>query len=244
MSNVNDLEKQLEKARKEEKEKALQQNMKSMKKNIGMGHASHSLNTYMNTKKKAFDFRMFYIHDVVMKYNEPRYVIETIEVVKTDDNYRVSIEESDYFTSIPYDLGAKRYPITADHIAHFKNTLVPILEKSIDQLRYDYKPGKLISQGDYSKERNSYNLLLKQGHTFFKLDTEHHRILELLVWNNHPYIFNEFLLKTDESLEIVREIALDLYNKAMSWGGSIRGRDMPRYTALIDFYNKYKGTIK
>jgi hypothetical protein len=65
-------------------------------------------------------------------------------------------------------------------------------------------------------------------------------VLQILSWNNHPFIYEGKLLNTPESISIIKIIANNLIKNARDWEGTILSRDQPRYEALISFYNKYK----
>jgi hypothetical protein len=246
MSNtIQELEKQLEKAKEEKKEERVQIHLKEAKKQTGVGWASHSLNSYMNSKRPAFDFHMFWVHDAILtERDEIRYDITVLDFAKTGDDYRMNICKNNYYDEIPFYLGQSRYPITLEQLNTFKSSFIPKLETAMDELRFDYKGGRLISQGDYSKERSAYELMKEAGFEFMDLEKEHHKVWELLKWNHHPFVFNGFLTKTKTSFDIIRHIYTKMEKDAYAWGSSILERDLPRVEAMRTFYDKYKHLVE
>ena len=103
-----------------------------MKKNVGVGKATHLLSKYLNPNKKKFEFQAFYIKNV--KYCESReqyvYVSDFIHVTKNGGDYNISIEE---YISSHFPLTNNgfywKYDITQNDINVFKETFMPKLER-------------------------------------------------------------------------------------------------------------------
>lgn len=245
MESIAQLEKKLKEAKENKVKESLKRELKSALTQTGKGYATHSLNTYLNKGKPSFNFKMIYVHGAEIYQNtEIRYIVDILEFRKMGDDYVFQIQKHNYYSQIPFYSGEFRYDITLEQFEQVRNSFIPKLETAIDELRFDYKANNLVSQGDYSNLRSQYEHLKDLGYVFLKLDTEHHKVWEILRWQHHPFLFNEFLMFTKDSFKIIKNIADTMEKHSISWGGSIYTRDAPRVAALRVFYNKYKDECK
>lgn len=248
MSREEEIKKELAQIEEDKKKEQIQKQLESMTL-VGKFYATHYLNRYM-TKKSSYRFDVIKITGKEYRkesahYKPYGYTGERIGVFKDGD--RFTVEKVKFFDDDPH---LWRYEITEKEYNQVANNFVPKIEKFIDELRDDFVATDWCSQGDWGDEKNAGQLLSDVGIDFIELSFNEYkakgsnaRILEILRWNHHPYLFNTKLYKGQGWMEIVKNIRDKMYKNALSWGSSIYQRDMPRVETLDNFIKEYENVV-
>lgn len=243
MNEEQELEQQLKALKESKRKEEIQSQLDSMEL-IGKCYASHQLTRNM-TNKKAYNFQVIHITGKEHQergYRDYYYITDSIYVSKNGDAFQIITGKGEEENPTLY-----KYEITLEQFNHVKYKLIPMIEKGIDEIRDDFKAQDWVSQGDYGNESNQGDWLKKQGYEYIELkDNDNYiygwdkKVLEMLRWYHHPYLFNTRLYKAPNWLEILIDITSDLEEKALQWGGSIAERDLPRAEALKKFIKSVK----
>jgi hypothetical protein len=243
MDKEQELKQQLKELKEKKRKKAIQSQLDRMTL-VGKCYATHQLSRYLTTKP-AYNFQV--IHIVGKNYQDRGfrdyyYITDSIYVHKNGDTFQVTVGKGEEESPTLY-----KYEITLEQFNHVKYKLIPIIEKGIDELRDDFKAMDYVSGGDHTNESNKGDWLEKQGYEYIELKGEDKyiygwdkKVLEMLRWYHHPYLFNTRLYKAPNWLEILINITDDLEKKAYQWGSSIAERDLPRAAALRKFIKEVK----
>ena len=188
-----------------------------------------ALSKVIGIKFNENDFKVHYELIIITFYFHPY-----------NHTFNFSSNESS-FSDRPYPhwIGSFNHTISEKLFNKVYEEVIAHSETYFDKISGLFKQDEDINQGEYSKDRSSYNLLSKH-YEFIDLPiTGYQSIRDILAWNNHPFIFNENkLLNTRESIEMIKDIADKMLENAQRWGGSILDRDLPRVKLLTDFYKK------
>ena len=241
MSKVQELEVELQKAKAKEKEVLKQNLINENKSYIGRCFSTHTF------KRKPTSGKSMALSKVIgIKFNENDFKVHYELIIITfyfhpyNHTFNFSSNESS-FSDRPYPhwIGSFNHTISEKLFNKVYEEVIAHSETYFDKISGLFKQDEDINQGEYSKDRSSYNLLSKH-YEFIDLPiTGYQSIRDILAWNNHPFIFNENkLLNTRASIEMIKDIADKMLENAQRWGGSILDRDLPRVKLLTDFYKK------
>lgn len=242
MSKIKELEKQLEKAKKEELEKEASKKLSEAKKEIGKAFSTH---TFQRLPKPNTRCTLLKVLDArINDSGEVRYTCETLSL-NFGDPYigkRNSINIA-HNTSMQYDnprphwLGNFNHEISSETFDRILIEFTAHAETYFDKIRHLFHCQEYISVGDHHDEQSKCNLILKAGMKLFSIPKD---VFELLTWEKHPFIYSDCkMLASKESLEIVKLIYQKMEENAIQWGGVIYERDAPRVKKLKEFYNEF-----
>lgn len=242
MSKVQELEKQLEEARKEETAKIAYAKLSEAKKEIGKAYSTH---TFQRLPKPNSQCHLIKVKDVFINSNGVvKYTCESLQI-NFGDPYtgkRNSINIShmvnrEFDTPRPHWIGNFSHEIPSETFDRILLEFTAHAETYFDKIRGLFHCQEMITQGDFQKSATSSSWIAKSGLKLFAVPKD---VYELLIWENHPFLYTDYkMLATSESLEIVKLIYSKMEQGAISWGGTIYERDAPRVKKLKEFYNEY-----
>ena len=240
---IKQLEEKIKIEKQNQRKKELNSKLKQLKCHVGKGMATHQLNTYLGSRS-AYDFYAFYVNDVFISDDSVYFKITTAQITCNNGNYLIKTDTGVNYKDLPLWLGSFRYDINRSQMNEITKQFTAAIERGIDSLRHNWKQTDYISQGDHDNTKQKFDWIKEKSFieidaTKYNMTTGRTGILELLTWNNHPFLYGNMLLNTEESITIVQRIADKIEDNARSWGGSILERDMPRVKLLRKFYNKH-----
>ena len=240
MSNVQELERQLADAKKQE----IIDNLNTeLLKHIHLKNKCYATHLFGRKSFQSIDAKFRKITDVIIKDNKIRYEIENITYHKHMDGM-LTFEVATTYSSEPHHwYESFRYEIPLGQYETIKNQVTAQIDIIGDSIRSILKsPDDYIRQGEYSDEQVNEELILASKCPLIHLEEEpYHKVSvrELLVWNKHPLVISgKYLVNNKYSKLIAQNIVDELIKGARSWGGSIYDRDMPRAEKLQEFINK------
>lgn len=242
MSKIQELERQLEEAKKEELAKEAYKKLSEAKKEIGKAFSTH---TFQRLPKPNTRCTLLKVIDVYINDSgQVRYTCETLNL-NFGDPYtgkRNSINIT-HNTSMQYEhprhhwIGNFSHEISSEIFDRILLEFTAHAETYFDKIRGLFHCQEMITQGDFQKSATSSSWIAQSGLKLFSVPKD---VYELLTWDNHPFLYTDYkMLATSESLEIVKLIYRKMEQNAISWGGVIYERDTPRVKKLKEFYNEY-----
>lgn len=242
MSREEDLKQELQEIEALKEKESIEEQLKSMTL-VGKCYASHKLNRYM-TNKPSYSFTVVKItgkQHIDRSYKPFVYTGLSIHVFKNGKTFLVSRSElQDNEPSL------WKYEITNEQFDTVDKLFIPGIEAHIDDLRNAFVSQDWVSQGDHDKCNKKCIYLDNLGIDYIDFkdnDGKFHgsnlTIMEIISWNNHPFVFNGKLYKVQGWMDIVKKIRDEMQSDASSWGGGIYQRDAPRIKMLNDFIKKY-----
>ena len=237
MNKIDELKQQLLEAEKEKKNEYINSQLEKGKLFINKCYSTHlfqrlpvagkeiHLRKILNVKYDEHNNRLSYKTKNVKFSNYPQYgrFDFTIMEYNTHDprpshygfTHELSLELFDYFL----------IEITAHADGYF------------DKIKHIFKQDDFITVGENSDDKGRFSWVSKYN-KMIDLPTEgYQNIKDLLYWNKHPYVFNNQMIDTKESIQIVKDIADKIQENSFKWGGSVYERDYPRVQQLNSFYN-------
>lgn len=248
MKNSDQLKQDLEAALKIEKYEEAYKEYEKAKLTIGTGKATHKITTYLKVLEGTTKrFSMYYVNNVTFdeEHLKTVYYLETLNITKQPDRFIVDYRENVAYGHLPgtSDFGTKnKYDVSKEDLHKMRHTLFAGVEAVADSITDLINPELQETGGGYSEVRKSVELLLTRGYSF--VDVEKAGVLDLLKWNGHPFLYGRLLLFSEDSIAIARRQANNIYSKAISWGGFIQSRDMPRVAKINNFLDSINSLPK
>lgn len=242
MSKVDALKEALALAEKEEIDAENSRILENARKFVGTCRSTH---TFKRLPTKAKELHLRKVIDVgIFPGGKLYYECRTITFMYDIDSHSLTftIGTSKHDTPYPYWLGSFCHEISEEVFDNVFNGTQVHADTYFDKIRGLFTQSEYITVGDSIKEDSRMELLSKY-HEFVDVPGVYNSeccgsISELLGWHNHPYLFrHNKLLKTKESFSIIKDIADKLYRSAITNGGSIADRDLPRAKVLSLYYN-------
>lgn len=241
MKSIQELEREIEEAKKTQQEKIKQDALEREKHWIGKCFSSHLFQRVPKNGKeitirrvKALDYRdnrVYYIGEHIVFRYYPQNKIFKVEI---EDNWATDSPFPSWISSFSHEITNELFEAVYNEVQIHADTYFSKVAGLFKQTEY-------ITQGDHSDEVGKTKWLRNQK--FITLTKEGYQtsVKDILAWQHHPFLYGyDQLLDTKESIEIVKNIADEMEKNARSWGGSIWERDAPRIRLLIDFYQKHK----
>lgn len=226
-----ELEAELAKIKEKKEKKVIEENLKAMTL-VGKCYSSHVIQRKVSGN---YDFTLTRVigRDWDEKSHIPyAYTGETIHCWKYGDKSGVVVNT---FRGSIDRLWTRE--ISEEDYLRVKTQLLPLIEKSTNEIRNSFKRNFYTTNRDSANFSKKDDLFLKAAITYIELSEE---ILELLTWNNHPYLVGDKLYKSNQWLEMIIDIRDKMEENAYSWGGFILERDLPRIRALSRFITNNK----
>jgi len=236
MSTIEQLEKQLAEAKLLAKQQEDEKKLKQLQQWVGKCFSSHA---FQRVPKPGKNLYIRKIEDVKIDPDgRTQYYFYQLEFMNWyDGKFKVEVLRSCSNEPYPTWVASWSHEIKPELFDEIADRVKAHAETCFDVISSLFKHTDCITVGNHSAEIEKTTLLKSAGHTFLPLPDN---VLQILSWNNHPFIYEGKLLNTQESINIIKTIADNLIKNARDWGGTILSRDQPRYEALIYFYNKYK----
>jgi len=243
MNKITKLENQLKEEKLKLEKEAIEKELAEYKNRYEGCWSTHKICRF-EYPGKGFEFSLIKYFDFRIK--DKTIVCKTVSISSrySNNNYIFEISDSGYDYNIKgssmYLYTKCQHKVSKESFEKLKQQMTAYLEKGIDNIRLQIPTGnEIITIGNSNSEETKKDLLKHGGDSLIDLENvkaiDHISMIELLSWNNHPYLIGNYLLNSQTSKKIIEKIADDIESNARSWGGSIWERDYPRIKALRQF---------
>lgn len=229
-----ELEQLLAISKKQDEKERSQQMLQSAANFVGKCFSSHLFQRLPKANKQIY---LRKIEDVKIDSNgKIAYLYTQITFTGHGDTFKINVDKGSSDQPFPTWICSWSNEIESNLFEHIKNEVIAHGETYFDVISKLFKQTSLTTNGQMNKYNAQFYLLEKAGYSFIELPQD---VFQLLSCYEHPFLYNEKILNTEQSIQIIKFIADDIIKNAQSWGGSILNRDRPRYETLIKFYNTY-----
>lgn len=186
---------------------------------------------------KLTDSEISHITKVTLEKGNLLFTAEIIQIRIHSKGFALSLYECSYL-DIDYFLRRKIHPIPYDKFMQIKSECAAQVENILPILkRVAPKSEVLITVGQESINSQQYRYLEKAGYELIKLDGDVARILSLY---DYPFLYGDYYIKTDKSLEIIKSIRESISTYAYSYSGVIAQNERNRLQILDNFLESQK----
>lgn len=235
-SNIQDLKRQLIEAELLEKNKELHVELEKAKElYFNKCYASHTLTGKFPDK----EFNAVWYKDIYIENDKIRFKSINISARRnTDGVIQFQINNLSYGDPRSGYSGLYRYEISKEQFITAKKQASATIDNLFNSLTESFKnPKELLNGYEYDECKLHTKYLHENNVPIIDLSSNK-EILDILRWNYHPFVFSgKWLLNNQASRQIIIKIADKLHDSAVSWGGKIYERDMPRSKTLMSFIN-------
>jgi len=234
---VEQLERELTLAKKKSNKNALEKKLDELREKYeNTCYASHKY--YRNNFTNGKNFNMVKFSNLRIEQNSILVDVSDIykyNTTKGSTNLSISLNNTCNLSERDYSIGSgmKKVEDRFDEVVQLINATNDIWETNIKLT----SPSELQQTiGEYGDERNELELFNNCGVEYIdtrslneigKLSFE-----ELLTWYNFPFMVGGKIIKSDYSKKAIELIIDKKLDNAVSWGGVIYERDLPRINRL------------
>lgn len=243
MTKVEELKAALQKAEQSEKEQRIAKELADAKLLIGTCMSTHTFKRKIKLYPSVpFSATIECVEDVRLNEYDKETIIFTVKHLYIysdgDKNFKFSVDTYTHDNTPFSGYLNFRHKIELPVFQQLLKKAEAGIQIVLDDFREDLKVRETITMGDHDNTRIELKLLEKSNIETFNITNP--KVVQALNREHHPFLFEDQLVKSKQSLNIIEKMIDGLKTSASHWGGRIYERDMATANILSEFIKNKK----